>query len=136
MLTETLSGKCPCCGYNKLLQRYGSFGYLQLDGCANCGFGYASNHHDDDEFGLSAWLSYAKHILSLQHIEPETDEFYERSMLELNKLPDDDVRRMVFDWCEKQERVDDVDTTVFVYSDEDIQKHKNFGLQILNLDIK
>ena len=39
MLTETLSGKCPCCGYDKLLQRYGSLGYHQLDGCANCGFG-------------------------------------------------------------------------------------------------
>ncbi len=130
MLTETLSGKCPCCGYNKLLQRYGSLGYLQLDGCANCGFGYSSNHYDGDAFGVGAWLPYAKHILSCQYIEPETDEFYERSMVELDKLTDEEVRRLVFEWCEKQERCDDVDETVFKYSDEDIQKHKSFGLPV------
>ena len=132
MLTETLSGKCPCCGYDKMLQRYGSLGYHHLDGCANCGFGYSSNHYDDDDFGVGAWLPYAKHILSCQYIEPETDEFYERSLEELNKLPDEEVRRMVFEWCEKQERCDDVEETVFKYSDEDIQKHKSFGLPVFN----
>ena len=132
MLTETLSGKCPCCGYDKLLQRYGSLGYHQLDGCANCGFGYSSNHHDDDDFGVGAWLPYAKHILSCQYIESETEEFYERSMVELNKLSDEDVRRLVFEWCEKQERCNDVDETVFKYSDEDIQRHKSFGLPVFN----
>lgn len=33
MLTETLSGQCPCCGYDKMIQRYGSDGYYHLDGC-------------------------------------------------------------------------------------------------------
>ena len=50
----------------------------------------------DDMIFDSDWLPYAKHILSCQYIEPETDEFYERSMVELNKLPDEDVRRLVF----------------------------------------
>ena len=66
-------------------------GYQQLDGCANCGFGYSTNHHDDDEFGVSAWLPYAIHVLSCQYIEPETREFYERSIVELSALPDDAV---------------------------------------------
>jgi len=132
MLTETLSGKCPCCGYNKLFQRYGSIGYHQLDGCANCGFGYSSNHHDNDDFGVEAWLPYARHVLSLMHVKPESDEFYERSLEELNELPDEDVRRMAFDWCEKQERCDDMEDTVFVYTNEDVEKHKSFGLPIFN----
>jgi hypothetical protein len=130
MLTETLSGECPCCGYDKLLQRYGSIGYHQLDGCANCGFGYSSNHYDNDDFGVSAWLPYAKHVLSMQYVEPETDEFYERSMVELNKLSEEEVRKMVFNWCEKQERCDDVVETVFNYTEEDIEKHKSFGLSV------
>jgi hypothetical protein len=37
---------------------------------------------------------------------------------------------MVFEWCEKQERSDDVDTTVFKYTDADVEKHKAFGLQV------
>lgn len=64
MLTETLSGKCPCCGYDKLFQRYGSSGYLQLDGCSNCGFGYSTNSFDNDNYGVNAWLGYGKHIIS------------------------------------------------------------------------
>jgi hypothetical protein len=130
MLTETLSGKCPCCGYDKLLQRYGSIGYHQLDGCSSCGFGYATNHYDGDEFGMSAWLPYAKHILSLQYVEPKTDEFYERSIVELDKLPDNEVRKMVFEWCESQDRCDDIDNTIFDYKDEDIQKHKMLKLEV------
>lgn len=130
MLTETISGKCPCCGYNKMLQRYGSTGYHQLDGCANCGFGYSTNHHDGEDFGVAAWLPYGKHILSLQYVEPDTDEFYERSLEEFDKMSDEEARRMVFDWCEKQERSDDVEETVFVYEGEDIQKHKDLELVI------
>lgn len=117
MLTETLSGECPCCGYDKLLQRYGSSGHLQLDGCANCGFGYSTNHHDDDCFGVQAWLPYARHLLSCLSIGTEG-------------LSDEEVRRMVFDWCEKEDRCDDVEGTIFVYSDEDIQNHKSLNLTV------
>ena len=130
MLTETLSGKCPCCGYDKLFQRYGSFGHEQLDGCPNCGFGYSSNGHVPDSFGVEAWLPYGKHILCSQYTEPETDEFYERSMIDLNKLSDDEARELIFNWCETVERSDDMETTVFVYTDEDIEKHKSLGLTV------
>ena len=51
-------------------------------------------------------------------------------MLELNKLSDEEVRKMIFDWCESTERCDDVDTTVFVYEQSDINSHKALGLQI------
>ena len=54
-------------------------------------------------------------------------------MVELNKLPDEDVRRLVFEWCEKQERSNDVDETVFVYTDDDVQKHKSFGLTVFKV---
>ena len=130
MLTETLSGKCPYCGYTKLLQRYGSLGYHQLDGCSNCGFGYSSNSHDEDDFGVSAWLGYGKHILASQYITMETDELYDKERLRLDTLSEDQVRRMVFDWCEKTGRLSDVETTVFVYSKEDLEKHKAFGLTV------
>lgn len=130
MLTETLSGKCPCCNYDKLFQRYGSIGYRQLDGCANCGFGYSTNHHDDDDFGTGAWLPYAKMVFSSQFVNQETNEFFEKILRQLNKMPNERARRIVFEWCEKKERSDDVDTTVFKYSDEDIEKHKSFCLPV------
>jgi hypothetical protein len=98
-------------------------GYYQLDGCPNCGFGYGSNHHDNDVFGVGAWIDYGRHILSCQHIEPSTDEFYERSMVELHKRSDEEVRQLVFEWSEKQERCDDVYKTVFVYSNEDVENY-------------
>lgn len=72
MLTETLSGKCPCCSYDKLLQRYGSQGYYQVDGCPKCGFGYGSNHYpesDDNKVGVEAWLDYGVHIISMHESE-------------------------------------------------------------------
>jgi hypothetical protein len=130
MLTETLSGKCPCCGYDKLIQRYGSLGHLQLDGCANCGFGYSTNHHDGENFGVSAWLPYAKHCIACVESEPQTEDSYQYTLEELNQLPDEEIRRMVFDWCEKQDRYNDVVDTVFVYTEEDVKKHKEFGLPV------
>jgi len=129
MLTETLSGECPCCGYNKLLQRYGSFGYLQLDGCAKCGFGYSSDGVDDN-YGVSSWLGYGKHILSCYYNYKKTEKSHERIVIELDKLIDEDVRLLVFEWCESQERCDDIEKTIFEYSDEDILKYKSFNLPI------
>lgn len=124
MLTETISGKCPCCGYDKLLQRYGSMGYYQLDGCPKCGFGYGTNHHDDDTFGVEAWLAYGVHILAVVHAGEElTQEEYDKWLNEIDNLPVDEKRRMIFDWMEKQERCDDVETTVFKYGQEDVDKY-------------
>lgn len=127
MLTETLSGKCPCCGYDKLLQRYGSIGYYQLDGCPNCGFGYGSNHHDNDTFGLEAWLSYGIHVMSCINSSDEQGnekgKGYDDWLKELNALPELEVRKMVFEWAEKAQRSDDVQATIFEYKPEDVQKY-------------
>lgn len=121
MLTETLSGKCPCCNYDKLLQRYGSHGYFQLDGCPNCGFGYGTNHYDDDTFGVSAWLSYGIYILSM--VKNIDDEEYPKWLEDMKSKPDDEVRKMVFDWAESETRSDDIEKTVFAYTEEDVKKH-------------
>lgn len=122
MLTEILSGKCPCCGYDKLLQRYGSMGYYQLDGCPKCGFGYGSNHHDEDSFGTSAWLDYGVHVLAMVK-KGENKEEYNKLKEELNTLSDVEKRKLIFEWAEGEERSDDVATTVFVYSEEDVKSH-------------
>lgn len=124
MLTETLSGKCPNCGYDKLLQRYGSFGYLQLDGCSNCGFGYATNHCDGESFGIQSWISYGKHILASQF------EDYDAVFNELDQLDDESLRFRIFEWCESQPHYDDVEETVFKYTDEDIELHRSFGIRV------
>ena len=123
MLTETLSGKCPCCGYDKLLQRYGSMGYFVLDGCARCGFGYATNHYDGETFGVDAWIGYGKYILECSSEEWES---------KIPGMTDEEVRLAVFNWCETQERCNDVEETIFVYSEEDIERHRSLGLKILN----
>jgi len=140
MLTETISGKCPCCGYNKLLQRYGSMGYYQLDGCPKCGFGYGTNHHDEPAFGIEAWLDYGIHILSMMHLSENNNsqgennnsqEEYDKWYNELNALPLEEKRKLVFELVDKLERSDDVETTVFKYEQEDIDKHKALNIEIL-----
>lgn len=150
MLTETLSGKCPCCSYDKMLQRYGSIGYYQMEGCPKCGFGYGTNHHDGDSFGVGAWIDYARYILaslesqkydSMFEDDPEIEraqdgclkynggdtkenKAYNHAFKLINELPEDEVRKMIFDWSESQERSDDVDTTIFVYDEQDIDSYR------------
>ena len=125
MLTETISGKCPCCGYDKLLQRYGSSGYYQLDGCPKCGFGYGTNYHNEPSFGVEAWLDYGVHILSMQHLSENNNsqEEYDKWYNEINALPELEKRKLVFELIDKLERCDDVGTTIFKYEEEDIQKY-------------
>jgi len=49
MLTESFGGECPNCHYDRMLMRYGSFGYCFYDACPNCGFAFATNQIDDDD---------------------------------------------------------------------------------------
>lgn len=164
MLTETLSGKCPCCGYDKLLQRYGSMGYYLLDGCPKCGFGYGSNGHDEDSgIGPSAWMDFGLHVVSLKlasdkvpypeiltnrikeqgSIKCNEDEDYkkyseefekERHIIseQLNNLSEIEKRKKVFEWSESSNRSDDVETTIFQYSDEDVNAYKSTNPVIFN----
>jgi len=54
MLTEDYNGICGICGYERMLIRYGSRGWLQFDACPKCQFAYGSN--DVDEFkGEKLW---------------------------------------------------------------------------------
>ena len=148
MLTETLSGKCPCCGYDKLLQRYGSYGHYQLDGCPKCGFGYGTNHHDGDTFGTEAWIDYARHVLASSESDNYLSEFeddpevvrtengytnnggktkeykaYEKAISVLYSYPDSKIREMIFEWAESQERYDDVEYTVFEYDEKAVEDY-------------
>jgi hypothetical protein len=120
MLTETLSGKCPYCGYDKLLQMYGSTGYYQMDGRPNCGFGYGTNNYDDEVFGVGAWLHWGIHILACVVLPDE--EAYNRRKAELENMEDHEVRRLVFEWAESEDRCTDVENTVFKYEQSDIDK--------------
>lgn len=149
MLTETLSGECPCCGYNKMLQRYGSEGYYQMDGCVRCGFGYGTNSADNEVRGVQAWIDFAKIILASSESEKYIKDFEDDKEVErfeygyatngkqtkeekaFNKaieiiegLPESKIRKMIFDWAEKQVRSDDVESTVFKYDQEEIMSYK------------
>ena len=55
MLTEDYNGVCPNCMFNRMMVRYGSLGYWQYDACTKCGFAYASNHYDGEQFGEEVW---------------------------------------------------------------------------------
>jgi hypothetical protein len=150
MLTETLSGKCPCCNYDKLLQRYGSQGYYQLDGCPNCGFGYGSNHspESEDVVGEGAWLDYAQTILASVESDKYDDMFeddpsvvregksiiynggqckerkaYEHSLSIISKLSKSEIRERIFKWAEQQDRSNDMNSTVFKYTEDDVKNY-------------
>jgi len=139
MLTEAIGGKCPCCNYNKMFQRCGSLGYYLLDGCPNCGFGYGSNHHDSDCFGIDAWLDYGTHVIALIFLsridgeyflnEDENNEIFQdiRYVLlrnELLKLKKDVLRKRIFDWIETVDVTKSESTCllVFKYDHVDVER--------------
>lgn len=161
MLTETLSGKCPCCNYDKLLQRYGSQGYYQLDGCPNCGFGYGYSMGQEHEtvVGEDAWLDYGAHLMACLDAEKYESMFQddecvvraEGEMLEGTKvigesitynggrtkeqkafdhavqlfksLSKGELRKRIFDWADGESRSNDVETTVFKYTEDDVKNY-------------
>jgi hypothetical protein len=55
MLNEGYVGICPNCGYDRMLVRYGSFGYFERDACPNCGFYYGHNSCDPEEVREEGW---------------------------------------------------------------------------------
>lgn len=165
MLTETLSGKCPCCGFDKLIQRYGSQGYYQLDGCVSCGFGYGSNGDDHDpilgfhQFRDFAIYMLASHLASIQVPYPEVlkkrlkehgsikcgddtdykvyqkewDEVYAGIHSGLVTMDDLLLRRRCFDYINQEDRCTDVDTTIFSYTESDIEQYRKTNPVIFHL---
>lgn len=157
MLTETLSGKCPCCEYDKLLQRYGSEGYFQLDACPRCGFGHGSNGDYNSAIGPDAWLDYGAHILAmlnqddfLQGLEDDPqvvrhengyttnggetreEKAYRAALVHYRNMDDLWVRKLVYEWAQKQLRCDDVQDTIFKYTPEIIAEYKATNPVIFN----
>ena len=107
MLTEGLGGYCPNCHYTKMLQRYGSSGYYQLDYCARCGFGYAYAQGQKNEGDLGDKVLEAV-------LEAHT------KILKEAKFPI--TRKGLYDWIESITRKDGVQTStnVFAYSEADV----------------
>jgi hypothetical protein len=136
MLSEDIGGKCPCCNYDKMFQRHGSLGYYLLDGCPNCGFGYGSNHHDSDCFGIDAWIGYGAHVLAsvlsssiegefmLNDEIPDINGSIQYKVLndELLKLNKDVLRKRIFDWMETQNPFLKSEETVFQYDHVDVER--------------
>lgn len=117
MTTETISGKCPCCGYEKMIMRYGSTGWYLFEGCPNCGFGYGTDHQDKESEHVDAWIAFAGHYIE-SHSKPET------IYLISSREREDDLRRKIFQWAEKQERFNDVEATLFQYDNDYIEAYR------------
>ena len=97
MLTDSYGGICPNCGYDRMLVRYGSFGYFQRDACPNCGFAYGHNNHDPEIRGHEIWVA------EIEFLKTELDEkSFPHSMLGImlyiETLPDIDEIDQVFDY--------------------------------------
>lgn len=152
MLTEGISGTCPCCGYTKMLQRYGSWGYYQLDGCPNCGFGYGTDGEESPLIGTDGWIWYGLICLAIEDQHKYIHEFeddpdikregsgwikenggstkeekaFEKAKHVLGQLDDLELRKKVFEWAEACElNPNDMHiSTVFTYTDKDIANYK------------
>lgn len=121
MLIETISGKCPCCNYNKLLQRYGT---ASLDGCPKCGFGYSDHYnHYYNDVGPNLWLGYGLYIISMITGE---------NIKNLQFLTYYQQREKIFKTVEKLERNNDLENTVFDFSLEEIERYKKSKPLILS----
>lgn len=137
MLIEAISGNCPVCDYNKMVQRFGTgnCSYF-LDACPNCGFGYGSNS-DVENWHQDAWRTYFRYLLAGHKAQKKMnalasdgvvegdislfDYYYDQSMNELNDLSDDQLRQQTFELIENTyDRSEDIVTTVWNYTEEDV----------------
>ena len=63
-----VGGKCPVCGYDKMLHRKCEGSY-EFDGCPKCGFGYGFDSEKNDpndldfKLGEDAWIKEGKTFL-------------------------------------------------------------------------
>jgi hypothetical protein len=118
MTVETISGNCPCCGFDKLIQRYGSAGWLGLDACASCGFGYVDNPGEPDE----EWNTHLQlwHDESFGHLLFHMYGFGNNGDEPTREYP---TRKEVFIELMGTKRCDDVDGTVYLYKKEFVNGH-------------
>ncbi len=139
MTEDLITGKCPCCNYNKLFQRWSSNSHtFQMEGCANCGFGYGTNMELPlVTIGFDSWKEYILRVFNIQLLELikpnlliEINLNYyhnEKDFLEhINPFSELEVRRLIFNLAEKLEREenDGNHNTLFSYSKEEIEDYK------------
>ena len=131
MLTETISGKCPVCSYDKLRQRYGSSGYYMIDGCPSCGWGCGGDW--GGEIGTEYWIDFSLIDLAYEYsayIEKQLnadsklvddncfDCIFAFVKKALEKLPQDDIRYLIYESHQSHKRSDDVEGTLWQISHE------------------
>jgi hypothetical protein len=121
MTTETISGKCPCCGYDKLIQHYGSHGAFNLEACASCGFGYsyypfAESKEEMEDINEKLWCSesFANVLIFMFQFSWDGES-------QVTQYPS---RLEVFKEIEKIERFNDIEKTIFKYPSEFIASHQ------------
>lgn len=151
-MIETVSGRCPACGYDKLIIRCGTGVINSVEGCASCGFGYSVAAKDKSlPVGPDAWIDYAIHILNMSSApeldsslstklstgvdmlnDPEFHEFNEKffefvnkSKLELSSLGNIEILRKLKLYLDSIDRDDSIEGTVFIYSDDEISTFMN-----------
>lgn len=123
-----IGGKCPVCGYDKMLHRLGKDCY-EFDGCPKCGFGYGFDPKKDDykdlkfEIGEEAWLKEGKTFLF--NFIKDSDE--QKKIKKSNKIT---LRKIIFNFIEEHELVKTYNfpaPTVFNY----IVKGYSYGVEYL-----
>lgn len=120
--TESVGGKCPVCGYKRMLLRYSSRsnGWYQFDACPNCTFAYATNGFDEG-FGKEVWdniLSYYSETLSSKALPISINGL--KRLVE-QEQSDDDLDKLIKD-------------TVFQYDLKDLEDARFFALPIHVVD--
>jgi hypothetical protein len=100
MLTDSYGGICPNCGYDRMLVRYGSFGYFQFDACPNCAFAYGHNFHDPEEARDMEILEDEIELLKSELKERNLPISLLGVMLYLETLPEIKEIDQVFDYSE------------------------------------
>lgn len=109
MLTKSYGGKCPVCGFDRILMRWGSTEHYQFDACPKCGFAYATNGRDIEDKWVETWNKILKNdgdLLKEQGFPITIDGMYKWLTSIINP------------------KLDKSRETVFAYSDKYIMKFK------------
>lgn len=103
MLIESWGGKCPVCGFDRILMRYGSTGYYHFDACPRCGFAYGTNRQDIEDIDpMKVWKAILKgerQFLKSKNLPISIDGIY-RWVISFTSPPDKD-RETIFVYDEK-----------------------------------
>jgi len=100
MITEDYNGICPKCGFDRMLVRYGSWGWFQYDACTKCGYACGQNS-EGDYTNSEVWESVIQH--------------FEDSLKEKNlPITRQGIHKLIMSWDNPGERMQ----SVFKYEEE------------------